>query len=137
VKTIATIKKPRRAARSAKKTAPPADDSLARAIAEAALAMKAEEVVILDVTGILDYTDHFVIASGRSTRQAQAIAENIQRAALTAGARVHGVEGEEDGNWILVDAGTVIAHVFYHPVRMFYDLEKLWGDAKKTTVKDQ
>jgi len=135
--TIATIKKPRRAARPAKKPAPPADDRLARAIAEAALAEKADDVVILDVAGILDYTDHFVIASGKSTRQAQAIAENIQRAVITAGARVHGVEGEEDGNWVLVDGGSVIAHVFYHPTRLFYDLEKLWGDAKRTEVKDR
>lgn len=129
-----TIKKPRRTKRPVQK---PSEDALARLLAEAALAEKAEAVVILDVAGILDYTDHFVIASGRSTRQAQAIAANIQRAALAAGSRVHGVEGEEDGNWILVDAGTVIAHVFYAPVRQFYDLEKLWGDAKRTEVEDQ
>jgi len=129
-----TIKKPRRTKRPVQK---PSEDALARLLAEAALAEKAEDVVILDVAGILDYTDHFIIAGGRSTRQAQAIAANIQRTALAAGARVHGVEGEEDGNWILVDAGTVIAHVFYNPVRQFYDLEKLWGDAKRTEVADQ
>lgn len=50
---------------------------------------------------------------------------------------MHGVEGDDEGNWILVDTGAVIAHVFYHPVRMFYDLEKLWGDARRTEVKDR
>lgn len=113
---------------SRRKASPSLDSyELARVVAEAALAMKAEEVVIVRVGEQVNYTDYFVIASGRSTRQAQAIAENIQRAIHARRSRPIGVEGERDGNWILIDWGSVIAHVFHHPVRKFYDIEHLWG----------
>jgi ribosome-associated protein len=127
---IIVQKKPRRPAKK------PSAAKLARVLAQAALAMKAQEVVILDVAGIIDYTDFFLIASGRSTRQAQAIAENVARAIHDAGVRVFGIEGEDEGNWILIDGGAVIAHVFYQPAREFYELDQLWGDAKRTVVAD-
>ena len=99
--------------------------------AQAAQDLKAQEIVILEVGELLNYSDYFVIASARSTRQAQSIADNVQRTITASGERILGVEGQRDGNWILIDAGEVIVHVFYHPVREFYELEKLWGDAKR------
>ena len=110
---------------------------LARIVAEAALAMKAEDVVIINVGEQVNYTDYFVIASGRSTRQAQAIAENIQKAIHQHHSRPIGVEGERDGNWVLIDWGGVIAHVFHHPVRKFYDIEHLWGEGERIEVAEE
>jgi ribosome-associated protein len=110
---------------------------LARVVAEAALAMKAENVVIIKVGELVNYTDYFVIASGRSTRQAQSIAENIDQAIRAHASRPLGVEGERDGNWILIDWGGVIAHVFYHPVREFYEIEKLWGGGEVVEVREE
>jgi len=104
---------------------------MARLAANAAYDTKAEDIVVLKVEGIVDYTDYLVIASGRSTRQAQSIAENVRKAIAGCGGRIIGIEGEREGNWILIDWGSVIVHVFYAPVREFYELEKLWGDAKK------
>lgn len=122
------MKKPRPRARGRKtKTS----EDLARLAAEAAFDTKALEIVALKMTEIVNYTDFFVIASGRSARQAQAIADSVQRALLGSGAKLLGIEGEREGNWILIDAGDVIVHVFYQPVREFYELEKLYGDAPR------
>jgi ribosome-associated protein len=95
--------------------------------AEAARDMKAEDIVVLEVAELVGYTDFFVIASGRSTRQAQSIAENIRKASAKMGVKLIGAEGEREGNWILMDCGQVVAHVFYRPVRDFYELEKLFA----------
>jgi ribosome-associated protein len=101
--------------------------------AEAARDMKAEDIVILEVAELVNYTDYFVFASGRSTRQAQAIAENIIKTIHQHQSRPLGVEGEREGNWILIDWGAVVIHVFYHPVRAFYEIEKLYAEAPRTS----
>jgi len=106
---------------------------MARLAANAAFDMKAEDIVVLQVSELTAYTDFLVIASGRSTRQTQSIAENVQRAIAKAGSRPLGREGEREGNWILIDWGSVIIHVFSSPVREFYELEKLWGDAPRVS----
>jgi ribosome-associated protein len=124
---LTTTRKPRPPRRKKKLDAEP----LALLAAEAADAMKALEITVLRVSEIVNYTDYFVICSGRSTKHTQSIAENVQRAFAKTGKKPLGVEGEREGEWILADFGDIIVHVFYHPVREFYDLEKLYGDAKR------
>lgn len=109
---------------------------MALSLARAALDMNALEIAILKVSKLVYYADYLVIAGARSTKQAQSIAENVQRAVIGSGEKVIGVEGDRDGNWILVDSGDVIVHVFYQPVREFYDLEKLWGDAQRLELPE-
>ena len=108
---------------------------LARRIATLALDKKALDVVILDVRGMTSYADYFVIASGESERQVSAIAEHIEVTLKNHDdARVIGSEGRETGNWVLLDYGEVVAHLFYADQRAFYDLEGLWADAAREVV---
>ncbi|MDX1395092.1 MAG: ribosome silencing factor [Gemmatimonadota bacterium] len=100
-----------------------------RCIAEAALERNAREPVILDLRGISDVTDFFLIASGDSDTHTRAISENIVERAKAAGFRPVGIEGLDRGQWVLMDFVGLIVHVFLGPVRDFYRLESLWGDA--------
>ena len=102
---------------------------VARLCAEVAVAHKAEEPVILNVAEMASFTDYFVILSGRSTRHVQAVAEHIEKALHEHHLKLMGAEGLAEGQWVLLDAGDVIVHIFYHPVRVFYDLEGLWAEA--------
>lgn len=108
---------------------PLASVELARLCATVAVAHKAEEPIILQVTEVASFTDYFVILSGRSTRHVQAVAEHIEKALHERHLRLMGVEGLAEGQWVLLDAGDVVVHIFYHPVRGFYDLEGLWAEA--------
>jgi ribosome-associated protein len=107
---------------------------LAIRIAQAALDKKAEDLQVFDLRGLTSYTDFIVICSGTSDRQVQAIAEGIEVDLKTENARVLGTEGYEEGQWILLDYGDVIVHVFFQHVRDFYDLEGLWSDAPRLSV---
>jgi ribosome-associated protein len=98
---------------------------------KAALGRKAEDVVILDVRGLTTIADAFLICSGRSHRQVTAIAEHILRDLKNQGIRPLSTDGLQEGHWVLLDYGYIIVHVFYDSVRRFYDLEGLWGDAKR------
>ncbi|NVM21110.1 MAG: ribosome silencing factor [Desulfobacterales bacterium] len=98
---------------------------------KAVLGMKAFDVVVLDVRGLASFADTFIICSGRSHRQVSAIAEHVAHDLKAKGTRALGVEGLREGHWVLMDYGDVIIHVFYEPVRIFYDLEGLWSDAKR------
>lgn len=98
---------------------------------KAALGRKAFDLVILDVRDLTSIADAFIICSGRSNRQVAAIAESIQVELKKHGIRPLSVEGKKEGHWVLLDYGHVIMHVFYEPVRSFYDLEGLWIDAKR------
>jgi ribosome-associated protein len=98
---------------------------------KAILARKAIDVVVLDVADLTSYADIFIICSGRSNRQVNAIADFIKTELKKHKIRPLGVEGTKDGHWVLLDYGHVIIHVFYEPVREFYDLEGLWADAKR------
>jgi ribosome-associated protein len=126
--------------RGVKKKAAPAEAvplapvELARLCATIAVAHKAEEPVILQVTEVANFTDYFVILSGRSTRHVQAVAEHIERALHERHLKLMGVEGLAEGQWVLLDAGDVIVHIFYHPVRGFYDLEGLWAEAPQVDL---
>ena len=98
---------------------------------KAALGKKAMNLVALDVHDLTSFADIFIICSGRSNRQVNAIAEHIQIELKKHKIKPLSVEGVGDGHWVLLDYGHVIIHVFYEPIREFYDLEGLWLDAKR------
>jgi ribosome-associated protein len=102
---------------------------------KAALGKKAHGLIILDVRGLTSVADAFIVCSGRSNRQVMAIADHIQRDLKTQRIKPLSVEGTKEGHWTLLDYGHVIIHVFYEPVRAFYDLEGLWVDAKRVKTK--
>src|SRR5256885_10945580 len=94
---------------------------------EAALAKKGLEPVLIDVTEQGTYTDFILIVSGRSDRHVQAVADGVLDVMKRErGVTPIGVEGKRDGHWCLIDFGDLIVHVFYHPMREFYDLAGLW-----------
>jgi ribosome-associated protein len=86
-------------------------------------------VVGLDVSEVVSFADVFVILTGRSDRQVRAIADAIEEAMIRCGERSIGVEGYDEGRWVLMDLSDVIVHIFQEEVRDRYDLERLWSDA--------
>lgn len=96
---------------------------------------KALEVVTLDVRNLTDITDYMVIASGRSTRQVQSLAENVLQRAKEAGFPVLGTEGMRHGEWALIDLTDVVVHVMLPDTRELYQLEKLWGDQAREALE--
>ncbi|MCC7273021.1 MAG: ribosome silencing factor [Alphaproteobacteria bacterium] len=88
---------------------------------------KAEDVVVIELAGKSTIADFMVIATGRSTRQVSAMAENLRHRLIEAGIRRVAVEGAAQGDWVLLDAGDAIVHLFRPEVRAFYNLEKMWG----------
>ncbi len=110
-----------------------AREDLALAI-QAASDKKAEDIVALDLRGVASFADYFLICSGTSTRQVQAIAEAILEKLEEHGIRPLHLEGETVAQWILIDYGDLIVHVFEHTARQYYDLERLWRDAKKLPI---
>jgi ribosome-associated protein len=106
----------------------------AEAAIEAALDKKALLPVLLDVSSRASYTDFIGIVSGRSDRQVDAIAEHVIRALGALGWRLLGREGNGNGRWTLLDFGDIVLHVFFHPVREFYDIESLWIDAPRVKL---
>ncbi|PIV98951.1 MAG: ribosome silencing factor [Deltaproteobacteria bacterium CG17_big_fil_post_rev_8_21_14_2_50_51_6] len=97
---------------------------------------KAVDPVLIEVTGITSIADYFIIASGSSTRQVQAITRHLEKRMREAGIKPLGIEGEQNAQWVLMDYGDVIIHIFYEDVRKFYDLEGLWVDAPRLEAKD-
>ena len=88
---------------------------------------KAEDIVVIDLQGKTSIADHMVIATGRSQRQVSALAERVLTAIRERGRGRAGSEGMRQGDWVLIDAGDVIVHLFRPDVRGFYNLEKMWG----------
>jgi len=100
------------------------------ALIEATLADgKAEDVMVIDLAGKSTIADCMVVASANSQRQITALAERLIRALKTAGRGTPGVEGLSRGDWVLIDAGDVVVHLFRPEVRAFYNLEKMWAVA--------
>ncbi|MBW1784783.1 MAG: ribosome silencing factor [Deltaproteobacteria bacterium] len=97
---------------------------------------KALDPVLLDVASLTSFADYFLITSGNSTRQVQAITRHLQKTLREAGLRPYGTEGEQEGQWVLMDYGDVIIHIFYQPLREFYDLEGLWSEALRVEADD-
>ncbi len=92
---------------------------------------KALDLVLLEVTGLTSFTDFFLICSGKSSRQVQGIASNLEASLADLGIKPLGIEGRNEGHWVLMDYADVVIHIFYEPVRYFYDLESLWSDATR------
>jgi ribosome silencing factor RsfS/YbeB/iojap len=88
--------------------------------------MKALDVKVLDVRGLTDIADCMVIASGTSDRHVRSVAQRVVEKTKQAGFRPHGVEGQQDGDWVLIDLSEMIVHIMLPRVREFYGLEKLW-----------
>ena len=101
---------------------------------EAASEKKALNLVVLDLQGLTSIADAFIICSGRSNRQVNAIADSIVARLKKHKIKPLSVEGTREGHWVLLDYGHVVIHVFYEPVRQFFDLEGLWADAKRITT---
>lgn len=110
---------------------------LAKLACAAARKKKALDLVLMEVSEQTGYTDYLLLASGRSTRQALSIAESVERFLRKAGRRPLGNEGRGEGRWVLLDYGELIVHVFHEPVREFYNLESLWGDAERVELKGE
>jgi ribosome-associated protein len=108
---------------------------LALAAVEAALEKKGLQPTLLDLRREGAYTDYILVVSGRSDRHVQAVADGVELALRDAlGRRPLGVEGTRDGQWSLIDYGELVVHVFYHPLREFYDLEGLWSTAPRVPI---
>lgn len=98
--------------------------------------IKALDPVALDLRGLSSVADYFVIMTGTSDRHVQAVAENIMEAFKGVGNPLIGSEGLSKGNWVLLDYGEVVVHVFLEPVREYYDIERLWIDAPHLDLND-
>lgn len=110
-------------------------EQLARLAADTADDKKARDVVILDLRGLSVIADYFVICSANSRTQVQAIADAIEEKLGENGLVCKGFEGRDEGRWILIDFGDVVAHVFQDEERSFYGLERLWGDAPRVSIE--
>ncbi len=110
--------------------------ALAQRAAQIALDTKAQDVVLLDLRGVTDMTDYFLIASGTSDTHARAIAEHIMETMKKEGSRANHVEGLEKGRWVLVDFVDFVVHVFHPVLREFYQLERLWSDAQRVPIAE-
>lgn len=111
--------------------------TLVKRIASFMLSKKAHNVVILNVKKLTSATDHFVICSGDSDTHVKAIADAVQYGLEPLGVRVWHREGYRALTWVVLDYVDVVVHVFHKETRSFYNLERLWSDAKKIEVKDK
>ncbi|MEW6314500.1 MAG: ribosome silencing factor [Pseudomonadota bacterium] len=105
-------------------------DEMKCAVVDALEDIKARDIVVLDVSKLTSLCDVMIVASADSPRQTKALAVNVQEKLKQLGAEVCGVEGEEAGEWILVDLGDVVVHIMQPAVRDYYDLESLWGGSR-------
>ena len=104
--------------------------ALLQIVVAAAEEKKAQRIVALDLAGLSPVADYYVICHGNSDTQVQAIAAEVRRKAEEAGARVRGVEGFDAARWVLLDLGDVVMHVFRREEREYYNIERLWSDAR-------
>lgn len=103
--------------------------------AEAADSKKAFDILILDLRGLTYITDYFVICSGSNTTQVAAISEQVGHVLAKAGQHATHVEGGAESHWVLMDYGDIVVHIFDEQTRLFYSLEKLWGDAPRISLR--
>lgn len=110
-------------------------EGLRRAV-HAASARKATDILLLDVRGLNDVTDYFLLASGTSDAHVRGVGGAVLDDLLEAGFRAHHVEGMTTGRWVLLDYVDFVVHVFHPDSRAFYGLERLWGDAPALAIDD-
>lgn len=104
-------------------------DRMVKAAVDALEEIKGRDIVVLDVRRVTALFDKVIVASGDSARQNRSLARNVHEKLKALGATVHGVEGEENGEWVLVDLGAVVVHIMQPAIRQHYNLEELWGGA--------
>jgi ribosome-associated protein len=109
----------------------------ALACARAAIDKKGENVKVLNLTDISGFTDFFVISSGMSDRQVQAIADSVEQVMEAAGHELLSAEGYGEGRWVLMDFGDIVVHIFLDALREYYDLENLWTDAPRVKIPSE
>ncbi len=97
---------------------------------------KGEDIKIIDITGISVLADYFIIADGNSDSQVSALVDNVEEELHKAGYSLRQREGQTSGNWVLLDFGDIIVHVFDKENRLFYDLERIWKDGKDISVEE-
>lgn len=97
---------------------------------------KAENVKVIDISGISTIADYFIIASGKNHAQIQAMCDNVDETLGRAGATMKQTEGYKSANWILMDYGDIIVHIFDTENRLFYDLERIWRDGKEMDTSE-
>ena len=108
-------------------------EQLKQLVIDALDELKAVNTVALDVTELTDIMDHMIVTSGTSNRHVKSLASNVCVEAKKQGVRPLGVEGEQAGDWVLVDLGDIVVHVMLPATRDFYDLERLWVSSEPTT----
>lgn len=105
--------------------------------AQLCLDMKANDVVIMNLAGVTDMTDYFVIASGTSDTHVRSIGEHVIAEMKKAGLTVHHTEGLQQGRWVLLDFFDFVVHIFHPTLRAFYQIERLWSDAETVALDPQ
>ncbi|AEH44885.1 iojap-like protein [Thermodesulfatator indicus DSM 15286] len=125
----------KREALATKKTVLKPED-LARLMAQLALNKKVHDLVIIDVRGLSSYADFILVASARSARHVQGVADYLEEELYRENITPLGIEGTDEGQWVLMDYGDVVFHLFFEPVREFYDIEGLWMDATRIKPED-
>ena len=98
---------------------------------------KAIDPVMLEVGQLTSISDYFLIASGSSSRQVQAVTRHLQKRMREEGFKAYGIEGEQEGHWVLMDYGDIVIHLFYQPHRELFDLEGLWIEAPRVNLEDE
>lgn len=97
--------------------------------------IKGEDIEVINTTKLTSLFDRLVVASGNSNRQVKSLARNVQDKVREAGGEVFGIEGEDTGEWVLVDLGSIVVHVMQPAVRSYYNLEELWQTRPKRAAK--
>lgn len=135
VKKVIAKSLPKKTATATKPKVKDTFQSLALEAAQLAYDTKAQDIMVLDLTQLPSFTDYFVICSGTSDRQVQAICDRIHRALKLKDQYPLGIEGFDKGHWILMDYGPVVVHIFYAETREHYAIERFWGDAPQLKLK--
>lgn len=97
---------------------------------------KAEDITIIDISEVSVLADYFIIADGNNKNQVQAMVDNVQEELFKAGYEMKQMEGYREGNWILLDFGDIIIHIFDKENHLFYDLERIWKDGKEVSIEE-
>lgn len=109
---------------------------MARLVIQALEEKKAEDISLIDISEVSVLADYFIIANGSNRNQIQAMTDQVEETLGRNGAKLRQVEGYDTANWILMDYGDVIVHIFDRDNRLFYDLERIWRDGKRIDAKD-
>ncbi len=114
-----------------------ASDTIEKLIYDVLVYAKGQDIRVLDVRKVTDFTDLMVIVSGTSNRHVVSMAEKVREAMRDFGRKALGTEGEKPGDWVLVDFGDVVVHIMRPQTRDFYNLEKLWNDGERADVAER